>query len=143
MYLELSTECASLQFGITIRAWSLIFAAEAFVSSRNALKAMDVIALRCRQNDLRVHTSSPRAHRSSGHNASDPAIIGIAGIPLALLLLFRETIIDSALYDAERKHLNQVKIAHEQYNGSQGHSFAHCLRSARRGHEEFIQFFLL
>lgn len=138
MILELPAEprSASLQFGITIRAWSLVFAADAFISSRDSLKSIDLIALRSRRGNLRVHIShaSRRPQHLGGSNILDPFKAGIAGIPLELLLSFRETIIDTALRDAEMKQLKYVRAAHEMYARSRGGlPFDQCLRGARHG----------
>lgn len=128
-------QSASLQFGITVRAWSLVFAADAFASSRESLKAINLIALRCRRGNLRVHTSHIRSQpRYLGDlQTLGPRKAGIASIPLELLLSFRETIIDSALCDAEKKQLKYVRAAHEQDARSHdGLSFDQCLRGTNR-----------
>ena len=127
---------ASLQFGITIRAWSLVFAADAFVSSRDSLKTINLIALRCRRGNLRVHNPHlhPRPRYQGDPEMLDPWKSGIAGMPLGLLLSFRETIIDSALHDAEKKHLKYVRTAHERHAHSyDGPSFNQCLSGAYLG----------
>jgi hypothetical protein len=138
-------ESASLQFGISIRAWSLIFAAEAFVSSRVALIAIELIALRCRQGSLRVKI--PRMHRRTRHSDDsktlDPFKIGIASIPLELILSIRESVIDSALWDAEKKHAKRAEAAHEKYNHGGPRvddwvPFAHCLQRATLGQLETL-----
>lgn len=140
MILDFPTEqrSASLQFGITIRAWSLVFAADAFVSSGELLKAMDLIALRCRRGVLRVHTSGNAPRRSpfipGDPRSLDPFRAGIAGMPLELLLSFRETIIEMALRDAEQKHLKYIRAAHEKHTLSHGGlPFEQCLRGAIHG----------